>query len=162
MPLDIFSSSLLLKYVVEIKILASVHYSSVHYSLAKRELNGHEDLGIKKCRRETPCDIFQDFGWGTRTRTRKGRTRICSVTITPYPKQKGLRKRRFANTAAKVGLLFFRTNFSPSFFQNLSDFSLQRAFFAHFGAGKLAILGDFARGPWSVRGPRDTPPPGAG
>ena len=26
------------------------------------------------------------FGWGTRTRTRKGRTRICSVTITPYPK----------------------------------------------------------------------------
>ena len=25
-------------------------------------------------------------GWGTRTRTRKGRTRICSVTITPYPK----------------------------------------------------------------------------
>ena len=27
------------------------------------------------------------FGWGTRTRTRKGRTRICSVTITPYPKK---------------------------------------------------------------------------
>ena len=25
------------------------------------------------------------LGWGTRTRTRKGRTRICSVTITPYP-----------------------------------------------------------------------------
>ena len=25
------------------------------------------------------------FCWGTRTRTRKGRTRICSVTITPYP-----------------------------------------------------------------------------
>ena len=24
--------------------------------------------------------------WGTRIRTRKGRTRICSVTITPYPK----------------------------------------------------------------------------
>ena len=23
--------------------------------------------------------------WDTRTRTRKGRTRICSVTITPYP-----------------------------------------------------------------------------
>ena len=23
--------------------------------------------------------------WGIRTRTRKGRTRICSVTITPYP-----------------------------------------------------------------------------
>ena len=23
--------------------------------------------------------------WGTRIRTRKGRTRICSVTITPYP-----------------------------------------------------------------------------
>ena len=25
------------------------------------------------------------LGWDTRTRTRKGRTRICSVTITPYP-----------------------------------------------------------------------------
>ena len=25
------------------------------------------------------------WGWDTRTRTRKGRTRICSVTITPYP-----------------------------------------------------------------------------
>ena len=25
------------------------------------------------------------FCWDTRTRTRKGRTRICSVTITPYP-----------------------------------------------------------------------------
>ena len=25
------------------------------------------------------------LSWGTRTRTRKGRTRICSVTITPYP-----------------------------------------------------------------------------
>ncbi len=33
--------------------------------------------------------VYWDFGslicWGTRTRTRKGRTRICSVTITPYP-----------------------------------------------------------------------------
>ena len=25
------------------------------------------------------------FGWDTRTRTRNDRTRICSVTITPYP-----------------------------------------------------------------------------
>ena len=25
------------------------------------------------------------LSWGIRTRTRKGRTRICSVTITPYP-----------------------------------------------------------------------------
>ena len=157
MPLDIFSSSLLLKYVVEIKILASVHYS-----LAKRELIGHEDLGIKKCRRETPCDIFQDFGWGTRTRTRKGRTRICSVTITPCPKQKGLRKRRFANTAAKVGLLFFRTNFLPSFFQDLAIFSPERVFFAHFGAVKLDILGDFARGSWLVRGKRDNTSAGDG
>src|SRR5574344_1953426 len=24
-------------------------------------------------------------GWDTRTRTKNGRTRICSVTITPYP-----------------------------------------------------------------------------
>ena len=25
------------------------------------------------------------FGWDTRTRTKNDRTRICSVTITPYP-----------------------------------------------------------------------------
>ena len=25
------------------------------------------------------------FCWGTRTRTKNDRTRICSVTITPYP-----------------------------------------------------------------------------
>ena len=33
------------------------------------------------------CSTTQQlqFCWGTRTRTRKGRTRICSVTITPYP-----------------------------------------------------------------------------
>ena len=29
--------------------------------------------------------FFLFLCWGTRTRTRKGRTRICSVTITPYP-----------------------------------------------------------------------------
>ena len=28
--------------------------------------------------------------WGTRTRTKNDRTRICSVTITPYPNQNAL------------------------------------------------------------------------
>ena len=28
---------------------------------------------------------FNQLSWDTRTRTRNDRTRICSVTITPYP-----------------------------------------------------------------------------
>ena len=43
--------------------------------------------------------------WGTRTRTRKGRTRICSVTITPYPKL----EEQFPNCGCK-GSGFFRNN----------------------------------------------------
>ena len=41
------------------------------------------------------------FSWGTRTRTKNDRTRICSVTITPYP-NKSL---QFSFAGAKV-LLF--------------------------------------------------------
>ena len=35
---------------------------------------------IKKCN-----PLAASFCWDTRTRTRNDRTRICSVTITPYP-----------------------------------------------------------------------------
>ena len=38
--------------------------------------------------------VFQAIGflccWGTRTRTKNDRTRICSVTITPYPNGRNL------------------------------------------------------------------------
>ena len=41
----------------------------------------------KKKMLSVDCQLLSIFiSWGTRTRTRKGRTRICSVTITPYPK----------------------------------------------------------------------------
>ena len=53
-------------------------------------------------------------GWGTRTRTRKGRTRICSVTITPYPKLYPLEGANLSFAGAKVQHFieppkFFRT-----------------------------------------------------
>ena len=41
-------------------------------------------------KRKSPSIVFQILSdcscWGTRTRTKNDRTRICSVTITPYPK----------------------------------------------------------------------------
>ena len=40
---------------------------------------------LKKKKAIDPWNRLLDICWGTRTRTRKGRTRICSVTITPYP-----------------------------------------------------------------------------
>ena len=43
-------------------------------------------------------------GWGTRIRTRKGRTRICSVTITPYPKLKSFAGANLSFAGAKVAL----------------------------------------------------------
>ena len=42
-------------------------------------------------------------GWGTRI-TRKGRTRICSVTITPYPKLKSFAGANLSFAGAKVAL----------------------------------------------------------
>ena len=33
--------------------------------------------------------------WGTRTRTKNDRTRICSVTITPYPNVLAIKQPRF-------------------------------------------------------------------
>ena len=52
-------------------------------------------------------------GWDTRTRTKNDRTRICSVTITPYPKIKYGRC-RFA--FAKVVFFFDTAIISGTFF----------------------------------------------
>ena len=48
----------------------------------------------------TTCGFMS---WGTRTRTKNDRTRICSVTITPYPNN----VEHFSNAGAKV-LLFYK------------------------------------------------------
>ena len=53
------------------------------------------------------------FRWDTRTRTKNDRTRICCVTITPYPKIKYGRC-RFAS--AKVVFFFDTTIISGAFF----------------------------------------------
>ena len=52
-------------------------------------------------------------GWDTRTRTKNDRTRICCVTITPYPKIKYGRC-RFAS--AKVVFFFDTAIISGAFF----------------------------------------------
>ena len=67
----------------------------------------------KRCPKE---HLF--FCWGTRTRTRKGRTRICSVTITPYPK---LDICFSALTELRVQRYYFfsnRQNFFELFYKN--------------------------------------------
>ena len=63
--------------------------------------------------------------WGTRTRTRKGRTRICSVTITPYPNAS------LVLQIAGAKLVLFSE--LPNFFTwNLQKKSNKTAFFAFF------------------------------
>ena len=44
--------------------------------------------------------------WGTRIRTKNDRTRICSVTITPYPKNLKRAMRKSSNADAKIASLF--------------------------------------------------------
>ena len=55
------------------------------------------------------------LSWDTRTRTRNDRTRICSVTITPYP---NISKRDilFSIASAKVLVFFEPTKFFGTFF----------------------------------------------
>ena len=55
------------------------------------------------------------FRWDTRTRTKNDRTRICSVTITPYP---NISKRDvlFSIASAKVLVFFEPTKFFGTFF----------------------------------------------
>ena len=63
------------------------------------------------------------IGWDTRTRTKNGRTRICSVTITPYPNdfmqeiQSRITVIFFAS--AKLLHLFETAKFLPRFFKEI-------------------------------------------
>ena len=87
---------------------------------------------IQSARPPHPCDKkknakvwnFQHLSvlscWGTRTRTRKGRTRICSVTITPYPNALVAHRMSFPNCGCK-GTEFF--SFHQIFSQLFSLFS---------------------------------------
>ena len=56
--------------------------------------------GIQE-KKSLSCSLSDHFCWGTRTRTKNDRTRICSVTITPYPNE----SLQFSFAGAKV-LLF--------------------------------------------------------
>ena len=72
----------------------------------KKRRQGHNES-------EPHCtDSAAHFRWGTRTRTRKDRTRICSVTITPYPN----RSVTSVVTGAKVGIFFLTAKLYPHFF----------------------------------------------
>ncbi len=61
---------------------------------------------VNKKRRNIFCASF--LCWGTRARTRNDRTRICSVTITPYP--------MVLNSDAKVMFFFILQIKNHTFF----------------------------------------------
>ena len=72
-------------------------------------MNRKRDIRKEDKKRGTPNVGCLSFGgWGTRIRTRKGRTRICSVTITPYPKLKSFAGANLSFAGAKV-VLFSET-----------------------------------------------------
>lgn len=79
--------------------------------------------GIKKSAFYDKKTLFS--GWDTRTRTKNDRTRICCVTITPYPKIKYGRCR-----FASAKLLFFFDNaiISGAFFLKKQIYSIIYAF----------------------------------
>ena len=54
--------------------------------------------------------------WGTRIRTKNDRTRICSVTITPYPKSIKCAMRKSSNADAKIASLFWKAKVPSAFF----------------------------------------------
>ena len=66
--------------------------------------------------RSAPCRPALGKGWDTRTRTWKNRTRICCVTITPYPNFP-LSNHCFCFDAAKVRLFLKPAILFPTFFQ---------------------------------------------
>ncbi len=71
---------------------------------------------IQNEKKRLPCvETSLLSGWGTRIRTRKGRTRICSVTITPYPKTLSAID-LLSNAGAKVVTFPQKTKFFLSFF----------------------------------------------
>ena len=62
------------------------------------------------------------LGWDTRIRTRNDRTRICSVTITPYPNVFLLLQCHFLIASAKVTLFSEPTKFFSTFFSKIVIF----------------------------------------
>ena len=75
------------------------------------------------------------LGWGTRTRTKNDRTRICSVTITPYPNLLLSLSRDNWLAGAKV-LLFFEL---PTFFPTFLPPFLKKSQIIGLGAWKMEI-----------------------
>mgnify|MGYP006968329272 FL=1 len=62
------------------------------------------------------------LGWDTRIRTRNDRTRICSVTITPYPNVFLLLQCHFLIASAKVTLFSEPTKFFSTFLSKIVIF----------------------------------------
>lgn len=78
-----------------------------------------EWVGVNKEKKPRFKRISVFLCWGIRTRTRKGRTRICSVTITPYPNFVVLLSALqlcFSIASAKVRSFFETTKFFADFF----------------------------------------------
>ena len=63
------------------------------------------------------------FRWDTRTRTRKGRTRICSVTITPYPIVQPRSKWFVSQLRCKGNNIFWNLQIFSHFFLKKNHFS---------------------------------------
>ena len=75
---DIFAMAAILAMATALDteaIIAMATILAIKYKLLKKYIQ----------KREASTEVSL-FCWDTRTRTRKNRTRICCVTITPYPK----------------------------------------------------------------------------
>ena len=67
--------------------------------------------------------MLEWWSWDTRTRTRNDRTRICSVTITPYPNIIAISSILFLNCGCKGTTFFWITKIFRHFFlKNLNFF----------------------------------------
>ena len=81
-------------------------------------IDGREGKGSSTKLPKTKKASFQKkdaLGWDTRIRTRNDRTRICSVTITPYPNVFLLLQCYFLIASAKVILFSEPTKFFSTF-----------------------------------------------
>ena len=65
---------------------------------------------------------FERWSWDTRTRTRNDRTRICSVTITPYPNIIATSTGWFLNCECKGTTFFWITKIFRHFFLKYLNF----------------------------------------
>ena len=83
-----------------------VSHALFFMSLRWLQKHYHGKITGKIGQRKSQPPYFQAIGilscWGTRTRTKNDRTRICSVTITPYPNHFAINLLLFA--AAKVAV----------------------------------------------------------